>query len=148
MADRQYAGRLQPHERKPRRLVADGTLPGTGRGRSLQVPAGALYDWRGKETPALPEWGLRFEVFPDEAAEQVQRLGAQRDSLHELLKEAPLPDPAGCHGRGPTLEGRCPRTGRGAAVAAEPTRAWSELLAIERIVKNTGLTMPPCGVPL
>ncbi len=33
-------------------------------------------------------------------------------------------------------------------VAAEPTRAWSELLAIERIVKNTGLTMPPCGVPL
>ncbi len=70
MADRQYGRRLQAHERDLRRLVADGTLPGTGCGRSLQVPAGAFYDWRGKETPALPECGLRWEVFPDEAAEQ------------------------------------------------------------------------------
>lgn len=134
--DRQYKRRLAEHERKLRQLVADGTLPGTGRGRSVKVPAGAFYDWRGEETPVLPERGLRYEVFPDGAAQQVQQLRAQREEILKLLEEAPqifpLPGVKGERDSKVDVLGRqLVRT-----VAGEVTAAWAELLALERVVKD------------
>lgn len=85
----QYARRLGEHERELRHLAENGGLPHKGRGNRLGVSAGAFYDWLGEETPVGPEWGLRLEVFPDEAAEQVARLRAQREAMMRLVDEAP-----------------------------------------------------------
>ncbi len=134
--DRQYDQRVRDHERELRRLVAERTLPGTGRGRGLQITAGAFYDWRGEPAPVVPEWALGFEVFPDQAAEEVQRLRAQREALHELLAQAPCPSPLDAMAE----DGRSniDILGRNLVrlVAGELTGAWSELLAIEQIVKD------------
>ena len=124
--------------------MAEGRLPGAGRGRKLQIPAGAFHDRRGQPVPVLPEWGLGLEVFPNEAATQVERLRSQREALWELAKRAPSWPPAAMATPPAPPEGQ-PRTaalGRVLTllVAAELTEVWGELLALEQIVQERGET--------
>jgi hypothetical protein len=53
-------------------LVAEGALPGQGRGKALTVQAGALYDRLGRPVPVYPEWARDYEVVPDEQAEEAK----------------------------------------------------------------------------
>jgi hypothetical protein len=54
-------------------LVADGTLPGQGRGKALKVQAGPFYDRLGSPVPVYPEQASAYEVLPDDQAEDAQR---------------------------------------------------------------------------
>ncbi len=76
-------------EKEIARLVEDGTLKGERKGRRLLVNAGAFYDWLGEPAPVSPEWGLEFEVFPDEDADKVQWLRDEREAAREAISGAP-----------------------------------------------------------
>jgi hypothetical protein len=62
-------------ERELARLVAEGALPGQGRGKRLKVQAGAFYDRLGEPVPVYPEWTHEFDVMPDGAADLAERKG-------------------------------------------------------------------------
>ncbi|MEX1252832.1 MAG: hypothetical protein WEE64_00685 [Dehalococcoidia bacterium] len=68
-----------------------GTLQGKGKGkgRRLKVNNGSFCDWQGKETPALPDRGLEFEVVPDDQAEDVAVRRRLRQHAWEALDRAP-----------------------------------------------------------
>ncbi len=76
-------------EKEIARLVEDGTLKGERKGRRLLVNAGSFYDWLGEPAPVPPEWGLEFEVFPDEDADEVRRLRKERQAVRETIAKAP-----------------------------------------------------------
>ena len=76
-------------EKEIARLVEDGTLKGERKGRRMLVNAGAFYDWLGEPAPVSPEWGLEFEVFPDEDADKVRRLRKERQAAREAISGAP-----------------------------------------------------------
>ena len=121
---------LSPRERAVMRLRAfkEDALPGHGRGTTLAIPAGAFADWRGESVPLLPGWGMTFEIFPDEAADQVGRLRTQRETLQKLLDPEEAEDP-----RLAGLSERITET-----VAAELTELWAELLALDEVVREVG----------
>ena len=63
-------------------LVAEGTLPGRGKGRRLKIKMGAFDNLMGRKTGACPEDDgyLSYRVLPDSRAEEVEldRLGLRR----------------------------------------------------------------------
>jgi hypothetical protein len=83
----------KPIEAEIRQLVVQGRLDGRGRGASLTIRAGSLYDWLGLPVAAGPEWGRGYRVVPDaevgwrrESRERVQAQvkGGPHSPLHVL----------------------------------------------------------------
>ena len=118
----------------------NGALVASGRGRALQISAGALYDWLQQAVPVYPERGLRFAVRPDTEAEDVaqqQRAVAMAwralDALHAFLEQ----EDAGDADAEPPEHGGLPR-----AFAVLVKRrlieglreAWQELRGLEHEV--------------
>jgi hypothetical protein len=69
-------------------LARAGTLISSGNGRALKIQCGALYDWLGQPTPAVPASGARFEVLPDHRAEEVRRLRDDHEFVRSLLERS------------------------------------------------------------
>ncbi len=70
-------------------LVDAGTLQGRRSGRRMLVNVGSFYDWLGEPVRLFPEWGLHYEVFPDEEADKVRALGAVRRRAQEAARRSP-----------------------------------------------------------
>ncbi len=71
----------EEQERWLRQRVADGTLPGRGKGRHLKVQQGAFDDLVGRTTGACPDGHLSYQVLSDSQAEQAE---ADRRMLKRL----------------------------------------------------------------
>jgi hypothetical protein len=65
-----------------RELVAAGTLAGKGNGKRMKIACGSFYGWLGRPVPVVPEFGIDFDVRPDDRAAEVA--WARRD--HEFIK--------------------------------------------------------------
>ena len=81
-------------------LVETGLIVGRRKGKKLLVQAGSFYDWLKEPTPVQPQWGMAYEVFPDEKADIVSfNQGERRHVLEmcerwtpqDLLSAAPRP---------------------------------------------------------
>jgi hypothetical protein len=84
-------GRVCTHkERWLRGLVAQGKLPGRGKGRHLKVMMGALDDLLGRKTDAFPDDYYSYRVLPDSDADEAgqERLDLRR--LQDVLDWRPL----------------------------------------------------------
>ncbi len=137
LTDDGWDERIREIAARLRHLIHEGVLLGEQTDGELQVRAGSFYDWRHEAVPVIPEHGLRLAVFPDDAAAEVERLSRERAKLREILDEAPHCPPA--DGFVPPADG-VKRTasmladGLLLAIAAHLTKAWSELLAIDKVV--------------
>ncbi len=122
------------------RLVEEGTLAGTRRGRRLYVNSGSFYDWIGEPVPVFPDWGLRFDVLPDSKADEVRRLRRAREAAHQAMQHAPLGLGLDhlSHQLGVPRKGS---SGRNEVAEALTTHLqegielrWRELLAVEQVL--------------
>lgn len=115
MRPRQQARRLRTKRAELARLVAAGTLKGTGSGTRLRIEAGSYCAWRGEPVPVVPQWGRAYAVFPDEEREEVERqqAGCSVRSISSASVSGPQrPLPRHGHSRAYTLD-VCQRLARG-----------------------------------
>ena len=89
VSDKAWARECRQKERELAELVEQGVLQGAGKGRRLKVNAGSFYDWLGEETPVWPDWGLAFEVLPDDQAEEAERRWRSRRHARQALATGP-----------------------------------------------------------
>jgi len=86
-----------------RALVQSGLIWGKQSGKRLPVNVGSFYDWLGEPVPLHPEWGCSHEVFPDDEAQDVERLKEARRRTAGRLARAPYLDglslPSGARAR-------------------------------------------------
>lgn len=68
-----------------RKLVADGTLTGKGKGKRMKIACGSFYGWLGQPVPVVPELGMGFDVRPDEREREVARARADHAFIREVL---------------------------------------------------------------
>lgn len=59
--------------------ISAGRLETKRQNRQVCVRAGAFDDWQGLASSAVPEWGLGFDVRPDQEATTVAELRARRE---------------------------------------------------------------------
>lgn len=76
----------RPIEAELRELVGQKRLVGRGRGRSLTLNAGSLYDWLGQPTSVPAAWGRAYEVFTDD---EVGWRRESRERIREQIKAGP-----------------------------------------------------------
>ncbi len=122
------------------RLVEQGTLAGTRRGRRPYVNSGSFYDWLGEPVPVFPDWGLRFDVLPDSEADEARRLRQAREAAKEAMQRAPLGlgldhlsrhlgvPRKGSSGRNEVAEALTTHLRQGIELR------WRELLAVEQVL--------------
>jgi len=124
------------------RLVEDGTLAGTRKGRRYYVNTGSFYDWLGKPVPVFPDWGFRFDILPDKRAAEARRLRQAREAAKEALAHVPLSLGVDLVGR---KLGHPPKESSRANEIAEAvgTRLregielrWRELLGVEQVLEE------------
>ncbi len=68
-----------------RRLVAEGTLPATGRGKRRKIRCGDFYDLLGEPVPVVPDFGIAFDVQPDHREREVTRARRDQEFVQRLL---------------------------------------------------------------
>jgi hypothetical protein len=125
-------------------LVAEGALAGKRQGRRVMVNAGSFYDWIGESIPVPPDWGVEFEVRPDEEADQVERLREARRRAKDALISGPsidevLRDEVAGNGKRAKEHRSWGDEIAGALTARirEETRGrWQELIAAERVIEE------------
>ena len=76
-------------EREFARLVGKGTLQGKGKGSRLRVNVGSFFDWLGEEPKAWPDWGLAYNVLPDDQARVVESRRQRRQRARDSLQAGP-----------------------------------------------------------
>lgn len=76
-------------ERELATLVGKGTLQGKGKGSRLQVNVGSFYDWLGEEPKLWPEWGLAYEVLPDDQAHLIESRRQMRQRARDSFQDGP-----------------------------------------------------------
>ena len=76
-------------ERELATLVGKSTLQGKGKGSRLQVNVGSFFEWLGEEPKAWPEWGLAYDVLPDDHANVVESRRQMRQSARDSLQAGP-----------------------------------------------------------
>ena len=76
-------------ERELATLVGKGTLQGKGKGNRLQVNVGSFFGWLGEEPKAWPEWGLAYDVVPDDQADLVDSRRQMRQRARDSLEAGP-----------------------------------------------------------
>ena len=76
-------------ERELATLVGKGTLQGKGKGRRLQVNVGSFYDWLGEEPKLWPDWGLAYEVLPDDQADLIESRRQMRQRARDSFQGGP-----------------------------------------------------------
>lgn len=89
VTDKAWNRVLAQKKKELARLVGQGELEGKRKGRGVLVNVGSFYDWLGEPVPVLPEWGTEFEVFPDDEADEVDRLRLGRSHTQEVLLRGP-----------------------------------------------------------
>jgi hypothetical protein len=132
------------HERELRRLVAEGTLPGQGKGRSLTVQAGPAYDRLGAPVPVTPPWAAAYEVVPDGQAEEARLRRYRRTMAREAFEFGPrvLIPHLPALSEHPELRVESPsRVDEAVAAVKETLRdgvqeAWRRLRAVELVVDD------------
>ncbi|MBI5285334.1 MAG: hypothetical protein HY874_09595 [Chloroflexi bacterium] len=71
------------------RLVADGTIAGRKRGKSLSLNAGSFYDWLDRPVPAVTKGGALYDVHRDQDADEVASLRRGRALIERVIDKAP-----------------------------------------------------------
>ncbi len=77
-------------ERELRGLVTAGKLPGRRTRKGLAIEVGAFYDGLGHPIPVWPEWGIQFDVRPDDEREAVDRGRERIAEVQEVLASNPM----------------------------------------------------------
>jgi hypothetical protein len=72
-----------------RKLIDDGKLPATRKGRKIIVESGAFYDWLGEQAPVIPEEGFEYEVLPDAEAGSARQRRDELRHAREIVAKAP-----------------------------------------------------------
>ncbi|HUF52788.1 MAG TPA: hypothetical protein VMR52_03305 [Dehalococcoidia bacterium] len=67
--------------------VDKGRVVAHKRGRRLMVQVGSFYDWLGQPTPLHPDWGLEYEVHPDD--QDIALLTQRFDDLRKAVQNSP-----------------------------------------------------------
>src|SRR5690606_33899939 len=67
--------------------VSAGHLQARKTRKGPSVSVGAFDDWRGRPTLPSPEWGIDFDVRPDNEASAVEELRQQREARRAFLIE-------------------------------------------------------------
>lgn len=89
VSDKAWNRVLAQKKKELARLIDQGVLEGTRKGRRLLINVGSFYDWLGQPAPVFPDWGVEFEVFPDEQADEVDRLRRARRCAQDELRRGP-----------------------------------------------------------
>lgn len=121
--------------------VRDGTVNGTLKGKKPRVNAGSFYDWLGEPVPLYPNWGLRYEVVPDEKYKESASERRSLSTVREQLREAPTvfpPERFGATRDEPETGDEAPVGDRVAAALKKTLVAgivdcWRTLQAIEQV---------------
>ena len=87
--DKAWGRLLAEKKRELTRLVQEGVLAGKRRGRGLLINNGSFYDWLSDPVPVCPDWGIGYDVLPDDQAERVERLKRERLRALEALSRSP-----------------------------------------------------------
>ena len=70
-------------------LVGRGTLQGKGKGSRLQVNVGSFFEWLGEEPKLWPEWGLAYDVLPDDQADLTESRRQMRQRARDSFQAGP-----------------------------------------------------------
>jgi hypothetical protein len=89
VSDKAWNRVLAQKKKELARLADQGVLEGKRKGRRLLINVGSFYDWLGQPVPVFPDWGLEFEVFADDQADEVDRRRRARCSARDKLRRAP-----------------------------------------------------------
>jgi len=81
---------LREKKREIASAVASGALEASGKGSRLRIACGAFRDWLGIHMPVFADWGSGYDVYPDDQADEVERLRLHRESARDLLKSLSL----------------------------------------------------------
>jgi hypothetical protein len=86
---RAWNGAVAQKKAELSRLVEEGVLDGRRSGRRLLVNNGSFYDWLGEPVPVCPDWGVGYDVIPDDQAGRVERLKKERLDAQEAISRSP-----------------------------------------------------------
>jgi len=86
---RAWNGMVAQKKAELSRLVEEGVLDGRRSGRRLLVNNGSFYDWLGEPVPVCPDWGVGYDVMPDDQAGRVERLKKERLDAQEAISRSP-----------------------------------------------------------
>jgi hypothetical protein len=89
VSDKAWNRILAQKKKELARLVDQEVIEGKRKGRRLLINVGSFYDWLGEPAPVFPDWGVEFEVFPDEQADEVDRLRRARRCAQDELRRGP-----------------------------------------------------------
>lgn len=89
VSDKAWNRVLAQKKKELARLVDKGVLNGKRKGRRLLINVGSFYDWLGEATPAFPDWGIEFEVLPDDHEDEVDQLRQARSRAQASLQRGP-----------------------------------------------------------
>jgi len=89
VSDKAWNRLLAEKKRELTRLVEEGTLAGRRSGRRLLINNGSFYDWLGEPVPVCPDWGVGYDVMPDDQAGRVERLKKERLDAQEAISRSP-----------------------------------------------------------
>ena len=120
-------------ERELRALVAEGTLRGRGRGRSLKLQMGAYDDLTGRTTGVVPEDYLTYRVLRDEQADDSALEKDRLRRLQGVLDWRPFygnVDP-----ELPSMPARM-REGLRRGIAFQLISSWVQLRTVEMIIEE------------
>jgi hypothetical protein len=136
---------LAEKRRELEALVETGMIVGRRKGKKLLVQTGSFYDWLGEPTPVQPQWGMAYEVFPDEKADFVSfNQGERRHVLEmserwtpqDLLSAAPQPPESYPDAGGRLPHRNWPRDGLIAALVDGVAKGWRLARAVELVIEE------------
>ena len=86
---RAWNGMVAQKKAELSRLVEEGILAGKHSGRRLLINNGSFYDWLDDPVPVCPDWGIGYDVLPDDQAGQVESLKKARLHAQEAIAASP-----------------------------------------------------------
>lgn len=89
VTDEAWSRVLREKKRQLSDAIKAGALRASGKGGRARLTMGALHDWLDEPMPVFPDWGCDHDVFPDERADEVARLQAERGRVQALVRRAP-----------------------------------------------------------
>jgi len=87
--DKAWNRLLAEKKRELTLLVQEGVLASRRRGRGLLINNGSFYDWLDDPVPVCPDWGIGYDVLPDDQAGQVESLKKARLHAQEAIAASP-----------------------------------------------------------